>query len=413
MNAQPHARSDIDGALKAPFWHLRLPGQLEKRFDRDSFDARSEHMWRSGWFALFVFDSFLVADWLMANDVFLESVLIRLGILTPLGAITLLNRHKLYRLVGVDRSPMLNDLIVVASGWAAALSLAVILFKSHSPLSYYYHAGFVVVIIYGNLVQQLSFRYAVLFSVGVLGLHLLGLLLTPSFPLPIAISMLLMVTATVGFTLVANYLVEKATRRRYLLLLRDHQLVQDLADTNLKLQKLSRADVLTGVANRRHFRDYLMQVWERAGIDQTPLSVLMLDVDHFKAYNDRYGHPAGDACLKLIAAALEDKLRNPGDFVARYGGEEFVVVLPNADARVAYQAAERVRSTIESLAIPHEASRISAVVTASVGVATVVPGVPGLNPDKLVSRADRALYDAKRGRRNHVSVFTLAVTAPG
>lgn len=413
MNARALDPSEIDSALKAPFWHLRLPDQLEKRFDRDSLEARTEHLQRSGWFALFVFNSFLVADWLMAHDVFLESVLIRLGILTPLGAVTLLNRHRLYRLAGADRSPMLNDLIVVASGWAAALSLAVILFKSHSPLSYYYHAGFVVVIIYGNVVQQLSFRYAVLFSGGVLALHLLGLLYTPSFPPPIAVSMLLMVAATVGFTLVANYLVEKATRRRYLLLQRDHQLVQDLADTNLKLQKLSRADVLTGVANRRHFHDYLAQVWERARIDQTPLSVLMLDVDHFKAYNDRYGHPAGDACLRAIATALEDKLRSPDDFVARYGGEEFVVVLPNADTAVAYQAAERVRTAVEALSIPHEASHTHDVVTISVGVATVVPGVPGVDADRLVSRADRALYDAKRGRRNQVSAFTLAVTAPG
>jgi len=191
--------------------------------------------------------------------------------------------------------------------------------------------------------------------------------------------------------------------------MREKCLVDQLEGVNTRLQQLSRSDVLTGVANRRHFHDHLRQVWQRAAHDQTPVSVLMLDVDHFKAYNDRHGHPAGDACLRQVAQAMAQSLRQPVDFIARYGGEEFVAILPGADAQVALQVAERVRQGVQACAIEHQGSPSAPVVTASIGVATAVPGsasgLPGQSADKLVACADRALYDAKRATRNCVRLY--------
>jgi diguanylate cyclase (GGDEF)-like protein len=184
---------------------------------------------------------------------------------------------------------------------------------------------------------------------------------------------------------------------------RDQAMTEQLAEVNATLRRLAQADVLTGVANRRHFREHLQQVWERASVDGSPMSVLMLDVDHFKAYNDHHGHPAGDACLQIVAAAVSEHVRVPMDFVARYGGEEFVAVLPGATREVALLVAERVRQGVMDKALPHSASPTAGVVTVSVGVATsLAPGTDCPDADRLVGRADRALYDAKRGARNRV-----------
>jgi diguanylate cyclase (GGDEF)-like protein len=136
------------------------------------------------------------------------------------------------------------------------------------------------------------------------------------------------------------------------------------------------------------------------------VSVLMLDVDHFKAYNDRYGHLAGDACLRQVAQAMAQSLRQPVDFIARYGGEEFVAILPGADAQVAKQVAERVRQGVQTCAIEHLSSKAASVVTASIGVATAdFAHDRMLSADKLVAHADRALYEAKHASRNCVCVY--------
>ncbi|HEX5373554.1 MAG TPA: diguanylate cyclase [Aquabacterium sp.] len=398
----------IERGLNSSFWKLDLPGGLERDYQITTLAGRISHTLRSGWLALLIFNSFLLVDWLMARDVFWFSVLVRVVLFTPLCLITLFSSTHYKQRIIDGMLTSFTDWVILISGWGAALCLAVILYESRSPYVHYYHAGFLVVVIYGNLVQQLAFRFAILFSLGVLCVSVTGVMIVPDYPAPIRIAMIELLAVTICFTLTANYLVEKARRRRYLLLRREHTLVEDLSDVNMRLQKLSRSDVLTGVANRRHFHDYLTQVWERARIDRKPMSVLMLDVDHFKAYNDHYGHPEGDECLRQIAKALESSLRRPGDFVARYGGEEFIAVLPEADASVAQLAAERVRQSIERLQMRHEASPTASVVTVSVGVATAVPGMAGVTADKLVSSADRALYDAKHGGRNRVNVIDKA-----
>jgi diguanylate cyclase (GGDEF)-like protein len=165
------------------------------------------------------------------------------------------------------------------------------------------------------------------------------------------------------------------------------------------LENLSAIDGLTGLANRRRFDERLAQEWLRGRRNQSPLSVCMMDLDFFKLFNDRYGHAAGDDCLRRVALALASTVRRPTDFVARYGGEEFVCVLPDTDAAGAAVLANRLRDSVAALGIPHAASTVARYVTISGGVAAVIPADDS-TPTQLLEAADRLLYQAKKAGRN-------------
>jgi diguanylate cyclase (GGDEF)-like protein/PAS domain S-box-containing protein len=190
----------------------------------------------------------------------------------------------------------------------------------------------------------------------------------------------------------------------YLAALRDisvHKRVEaELAQANFRLEILATTDALTGIANRRCFDDTLAKEWRRAMRSGAPISLLLLDVDRFKAYNDCYGHQAGDRCLKRIAVAVGAAIRRQPDLAARYGGEEFAVILPHTELAGARYVAEHIVQMIREQAIQHIASP-AGMVTASVGVACLVPQ-PGHEPTELVELADAALYCAKQSGRNTV-----------
>jgi len=181
----------------------------------------------------------------------------------------------------------------------------------------------------------------------------------------------------------------------------------DLAEANGRLQILAEQDGLTGLANRRVFDETLAREHLRATRDNTPLALILIDVDYFKNFNDGYGHPAGDDCLRRVALAVAQSIRRPADLAARYGGEEFAVLLPNADADGAMLIGERIRQAILRLGIPHVASA-HGLVTVSAGVACV-PRDAAETPGRFLQNADRALYSAKDSGRNAVLRATAAV----
>jgi diguanylate cyclase (GGDEF)-like protein len=183
--------------------------------------------------------------------------------------------------------------------------------------------------------------------------------------------------------------------------LENARLLEDLARKNQELERLSFLDGLTGIPNRRYFDKVIADEWGRACRECAALSVVLVDVDHFKAFNDRYGHPSGDACLRDVAGVLSRSVCRSADFVARYGGEEFVAVLPGTALDGALDVAEAMRRGVDALGIPHDSSSVCGHVTISLGVASATPAVSATHAE-TVRQADEALYAAKRQGRNRV-----------
>lgn len=175
----------------------------------------------------------------------------------------------------------------------------------------------------------------------------------------------------------------------------------DLEEANRSLRLLSLKDSLTGLWNRRHYDDVVQREWDRALRHQRPLSLLLVDIDRFKAYNDCYGHIEGDVCLTLVAQAIQRCFKRSSDLVARYGGEEFVAIMPELGKQEALRMACLVQNTIEAMQLPHDCSDIVPWVTISVGVTSSVP-CPDSSAAELLLKADKALYEAKSAGRNRV-----------
>ncbi|MEJ6949833.1 GGDEF domain-containing protein [Natronospora cellulosivora (SeqCode)] len=183
------------------------------------------------------------------------------------------------------------------------------------------------------------------------------------------------------------------------------QYKERLEGANKKLIKLSSHDELTGLPNRRRFEEFIKELKQNPNLSKQPVSIIMIDIDFFKNYNDHYGHIAGDSCLKQVAKILT-KLPRSTDFVARYGGEEFIVVLPTLEYTVAAAVAERIRTNIEISNIPHKRSRVSEYITVSLGVTTVTD-IRNFTVNEIINSADKMLYKAKDGGRNQVKAINL------
>ncbi|MBM7455087.1 diguanylate cyclase (GGDEF)-like protein [Oceanisphaera litoralis] len=173
------------------------------------------------------------------------------------------------------------------------------------------------------------------------------------------------------------------------------------------LRSFAMIDGLTKVANRRKFDETLALSWRACQREGRPLSLVLLDLDYFKQYNDRYGHQKGDHCLMAVAGALGHGLRRPHDLLARYGGEEFVCILPGTDSQGAIQCAEVMREAVKALQIEHQDSAAGPFVSISLGIATQIPGAD-TSPEALLAQADRQLYQAKRKGRNRACFIDLA-----
>ncbi len=207
-----------------------------------------------------------------------------------------------------------------------------------------------------------------------------------------------------GFELGAvDYIVKPFAKPVVLARVRNQILLKQRTDM---LEKLAFLDGLTGIPNRRKFEEHLKDEWQRAMRNNNPVSLMMIDVDHFKQFNDHYGHGAGDDCLRRVARVIGETGNRPGDLGARYGGEEFICVLQNTNATGAFFVAEQLRSAVAGLAVPHAYSSVGPVVTVSIGVATLIPDHRH-TVKRLRELADEALYAAKEAGRNRVSVASF------
>jgi diguanylate cyclase (GGDEF)-like protein len=186
-------------------------------------------------------------------------------------------------------------------------------------------------------------------------------------------------------------------RQRVKRLIQQVKLYQDLEQANLELKRLATSDGLTHVANRRHFDEHLQQEWQRMMREQLPMSLILCDIDFFKAYNDTYGHQVGDDCLRKVATVIQKAAKRSVDLAARYGGEEFAVILPNTDLEGAEQVATSIRDSIQNLGVAHDVS---------IGVSCTIPNQI-VAPEMLIAAADRALYQAKAEGRDRHCTFAI------
>lgn len=203
---------------------------------------------------------------------------------------------------------------------------------------------------------------------------------------------------------VSSVVLSAKIRAKYRLELMRRRLLEvsrELAASNRQLEMLSRQDGLTTLANRRYLDAYLATEVRRVSRSGEPLSLILIDIDFFKAFNDGYGHQAGDECLRRIAGCLQSACHRAGDMPARYGGEEFVLVLPNTSIEGAANVAEALAASVTAMAIPHAGSEVSTIVTMSQGVSTMLPKTDW-TPEALIEHADLALYRAKEKGRNRV-----------
>ncbi len=196
-----------------------------------------------------------------------------------------------------------------------------------------------------------------------------------------------------------NVLLQKEIERRI-------KVENALRQANQELHRLATIDNLTQISNRRQFDQYLEREWRRLIREKAPLSLMLLDIDYFKRYNDSKGHQAGDYCLQKIASAIAESVKRPADLAARYGGEEFAVILPHTDLEGAIHIANKIKIAVQSLQLEHPSSDISELVTISQGISSTIP-VPETSPESLIYDADLALYHAKRCGRNQLKVRIL------
>ncbi len=378
---------------------LRFPAEWEDRFDAATSAQRVRHFIISALVALLIYNFFFVSDWFVLPDMHHKGLLIRLGVVTPAELVML---YALYRYEAwfVRQPPWMAEGLIVISGLLAAGSLAVIIDMSSSPIRTLAHAGFAPMLVYGNVVQRLRFRSALLISILIVSIHGGLLLSSGEAPADAAVPVLLLNLVTAFFSLVSSYEMEYEERQRFVLRESERQLIETLDQANRELDALSRSDALTGCANRRQAMDYLrthMQPPAQA------MSLVLLDVDHFKAYNDHYGHPAGDRCLQAVAVAIASVVSPDHGLLARWGGEEFMVILPGHSLAQALGVAESIRAAVCGLGLPHAGSQTAAVLTASLGVAhTPALGQADTGLDILQEAADQALYEAKASGRNRV-----------
>jgi diguanylate cyclase (GGDEF)-like protein len=382
------------------FQWLTFPATLEDRFERDTSERRCSRLWLEGLIAIALFDLFLIADYFGAPHDFRRAFIVRVLIITPLCLVV--NASMLQR-----PGMVVRESSIAFAACLAGLTQLYLEANKSAVASAYVQSAVLAVVLFANIVMRLRFPYAFATSVVMLAGDLLFLRLDHMLNRQEKIlGMGLMIGAT-AITLVANYSACREERLNYLLNLRDEMLVQDLNRLNAQLLRKSESDALTGLANRHSFDTQFAELWKRAIVSGTALSVVVVDVDHFKQLNDRYGHLYGDEVLRRIGSLLQQALRAKDDFAARFGGEEFVILLPGTSQLAAVHVAERLCKMVELAGFPaldpsqkpYDASTIA---TVSCGVATAYPTLQD-RADHLLEAADRAMYQAKANGRNCVA----------
>lgn len=394
---------EIQGLLDAPSRFLRLSPRLEADFRRH-MQSRSIEILRHGWWTILLF--YLAVGLSTYAEVQLLSYpLFLAGNLNVWWVVYLTEGVAIAALLLLPRIVALHSHYGLSTAAIATLALsAIIIATSAFPDPYFnQHSSYVVI-----------FITSIIYGIG--GLRLRSAAVACWLSALLSWGVIWMFDLWMDWGLYAQYVVLAnlvgmlicyALERRDRLMFLQARLLElekgKLDQFARELTRLSREDVLTGLANRRHFNEMFQVEWDRARREQQWLALIFVDIDHFKPFNDTHGHLEGDRVLSEVGTALRGSLRRPGDMAARYGGEEFVLLLPATPMSGALEVAAQVRQSIEGLEILHRASSVADHLTASVGVAALIP-TSEMRSAQLIARADEAVYAAKAAGRNRIMV---------
>lgn len=366
---------------------LAFPAALERQFENDTQGRRCARLKIGILVSAVLYNFFLIGDWLLVPDVLRVATLLHLGLVTP---------WMLFAAWAISRRPS----AFVRECLAASVPLLIVLQIDYgfaltaSENAAHYQYVIIPTLLYTNVsLHRLTFPFARAVTIAAVICHAAVILFASYVSGPVATMVLVQIAICAYITLVANYTMERDLRRAYLFSLRD-RLRHSQADA------ASKRDALTGLANRYHLDNELRRLWAADGEQPNLVSIILMDIDHFKRLNDRYGHGAGDLCLKRMASILVAELGAASECAVRYGGEEFLVVLPGVQLVDAMRIAERIRRSVEKATIPNDGAGLSGVVTASFGVASASIGE--LTATELIAIADMALYAAKQKGRNQI-----------
>lgn len=376
--------ADIEHEVASGVRRLRFKGALEARYQADTRQRRLQFLTSIGISGAVVYNLFILSDWLSLHDVFGYVAMGRLCLITPMIIGFLLLARRLSSRCHIE--------ILSATGTImASLMPLVVMMYSDSPYQLHYQLGMLLLMVYCTMIQQLPFVHAtvsmlLMLAILLITTHLAGFMDPVTWR-----ANALLYSSTVLLLLMASYFLERGTRMSYLFLLKGKLLQAQLFD-------MARIDPLTQLFNRRYQGEVTSLVWEQAQAEPLWVTAILIDVDHFKMFNDSYGHMQGDSCLKSISDAVRQVAEAAGAVSFRFGGEELLVLKVGGDMQWNARVAEHLRDAVWNLRIPHPKLGDGECVTISVGVASAL--APTVTADALLGAADQALYQAKAEGRN-------------
>lgn len=385
---------------------LRFEESVEEMFRSQDASRRTAFQFRMGLIMLLSFNAFLIGDWFIIREHFVTAVAVRLGLVTLLSLPLLWAIHR-------NKSRWRRELSVCGIGCLACLGTLYLAFHDGRTLSLQAEPTVLIILVVLTSLIRAEFFFCVAAATVCLVANTVYVASVTDVPmLDRALSALPMIAATL-LMLLANFLSWRQLRTSFLLQQRGKLQAELLKERNHELRLISERDELTGMGSRYAYERECRRLFDEAVKEKKPISVVMVDVDLFKAVNDEYGHAYGDRVLMRVASLIQQALRAEADFAARYGGEEFIVLLPDTDGAAAVKVAERIRTLVQvagSPALTRDAAVPQRFTTVSCGVATMVPDFP-TEPKAIVELADRALYRAKAQGRNRVCTADAFVIA--
>ena len=350
---------DVTRAQRSRRWDLMFPVEVEARFEADTGNRHLHALRIVMLRTVVIYNLFLVGDYLLAGDAFSLALVLHVALVTPwiLIAMALIRRP-----VG----PTARNLLISSIPLTMTAGVLAVFSVSRDPLVAHYQYFAVICVMLGNVVLRPAFSYAVVQSIVAVAAHVAVCLWHPLMPSAVGVMAAFGFVVCAGMTLLAGYSIERDMRRAYLMRLKDQLAQRHLQKMATELELMSHVDPLTGLANRRGVDSRVAALLEHGGAGRG-FVVLMIDVDHFKLFNDQYGHLQGDRCLTLVAKAVASAVREGTDIIGRFGGEEFIAILPEASIEAGLRVAERMRRALERMAVPHAGSPFG-LVTMSIGI---------------------------------------------